>query len=184
MTDVLPYKRRERHEADGVAYFLTFSCYQRRPLFSNDAIKDRFVERLTAVADVSILAWVVMPEHVHLVLAPAPGRSMPGVLRAIKTPFAREVLNRWRAIAWDGLPRLRDEKGHHFWQEGGGHDRIVYGHELREKIAYVHANPCRRGLAATPADYRWSSAAAYVGGRTFGPAIDFDSVPRGPRPLV
>jgi len=66
-------KRLKRIEHPNHIRFLTFSCYQRLPLFGNDAIKDAFVVHLDssrARAGFRIHAWVVMPEHVHLLIWP------------------------------------------------------------------------------------------------------------------
>jgi REP-associated tyrosine transposase len=50
----------------------------------------------------------------------------------------------------------------HFWQPGGGYDRnIISGHELLEKVNYIHTNPVRRGLVKHVIDWPWSSARWY-----------------------
>ena len=52
-----------------------------------------------------------------------------------------------------------------FWQRGGGHDRNLRSDDdMREKIAYIHMNPVRRGLVEKPTDWDWSSACDYEGG--------------------
>ncbi|MEM7806829.1 MAG: transposase [Planctomycetota bacterium] len=68
-----PQKLMRRYEDDGSVRFLTFSCYRRLPLLRNDRIKDRFaahLARATQPPDVRLIAWVVMPDHVHLLLQP------------------------------------------------------------------------------------------------------------------
>ncbi len=58
---------------------------------------------------------------------------------------------------------------HHFWQVGPGCDNNLYtpatGHAA---IVYIHNTPGRRGRAATPTDWRWSSARDWA---------DLDDVP-------
>ena len=182
-----PRKTRVRYELPGTARFLTFSCYQRLPLFQNERINERFVERLTQTAikhEVATLAWVIMPEHVHLIVS-FESSSIANWLSALKRPFAIEVLRRWRQLNAPILARLRDSAGEdHFWQVGGGYDRNVVGDVLRERIHYCHANPVKRGLASTSIDWRWSSARNYASvGESLGPAIAFDLVPRGHQKL-
>ena len=153
-------KKLRRLEVPGTARLLTFSCYRRLPLFGNDRIKDRFVEHLcraTHSADANVFAWVVMPEHVHLVLL-LEGRTVESFLRSLKSPFASEVLARWRQLR---APIL-DAVGNTFWQRGGGYDRNVFGDELLEKIRYCHANPVDRRLCGTSIDWRWSSAGVRI----------------------
>ncbi len=120
------------------------------------------------------MAWVIMPEHFHLLLRPAAEQTAATILRRLKAPFARRVLARWRELDAPVIPRIRARSGQlHFWQVGGGYDRnLVSQAEVLEKINYIHANPVRRGLAATPTEYRWSSAAHYAGDSSYrGPVI-------------
>ena len=186
---MLPPKRTlHRHEIPGTARFLTFSCFRRLPLFNNEIIRDRFVEHLVRVAakpGVDVLAWVIMPEHVHLVLA-LEDIEAESLLRSLKRPFSSEVLARWREIGTPLLAKLRDRPGtHHFWQKGGGYDRNVISDELLEKIRYCHRNPITRGLVQTSVDWKWSSARAYENREdAIGPTINFDLLPRGSKSLT
>jgi putative transposase len=183
-----PMKTLERHALPGVARFLTCSCYRRLRLFAHDKTKDAFVAHLTATLaahDVRLLAWVIMPEHVHLVVYPADPAAVPAFLRTLKRPFARKLLDHWRLRNHPIITRLRDRQGDtHFWQPGGGYDRDVVGDELLEKIRYTHANPVTRGLAPNPLAWKWSSAAAYHDPAAPGPPIAFDLIPRHTRPLI
>jgi putative transposase len=63
-------RKLQRHDVPGTARYLTFSCHRRLPLLNHPAIRNRFVAHLlraTGETDLRILAWVVMPEHVHLI---------------------------------------------------------------------------------------------------------------------
>ena len=60
-----------------------------------------------------------------------------------------------------------------FWQAGGGYDRNIRDEEeMLEKARYIHANPVRRGLVDSPADWKWSSARWYEGVRDGELVID------------
>ena len=160
--------RPRRFEHLGDARFVTFSCVGRLPLLGTAAIRDAFVERLGRARELrgfELYAWVVMPEHVHLLLRPGAGDTLAGVLQVIKQPFAKRVVARWREIGAPVLERMRRGDGRIvFWQRGGGYDRNVRdGDEFRKKIAYIHANPVRRGLVEREVDWEWSSARQYVG---------------------
>ncbi len=171
-------KRLRRYEIPGHARFLTFSCYQQRPLLMGDELKELLVAQIVAVRRrdaFRLHAWVVMPDHVHLLLTPTlPRWPVSEILRCIKRPFARDVMRRWRTEDVRLVRDLRSSWGStHFWQRGGGYDRNVETlEECREKIGYMHANPVRRRLAASPCDWRWSSARWYAGNRTDGVAVD------------
>ena len=129
-------------------------------------------------------AYVVMPEHVHLVVRPCPGVKICQVLTTVKQSVSKRALVWLRENAPDFLTRLEDRRPngrvvHRFWQRGGGYDRnLVDAQEIHEKIDYVHANPVRRGIAASVLDWRWSSARAWQTGVDGPIPIDRDSVPR------
>ena len=171
------WRHRKRYEQAGDGRYLTFSCYQRMQLFGNDRIKDAFADHLEECRQENgfrLIAWVVMPEHVHLLVIPAADGTVSEVLRAIKEPFARSVLTRWRELDAPILSRLVDSRGAtRFWLRGGGYDRnIVSDSELIEKIGYIHANPVRRGLVENETAWPWSSARWYCSDRTGPVQID------------
>jgi putative transposase len=67
---------------------------------------------------------------------------------------------------------------HRFWQRGGGYDRNIRTvKEMHEKIAYIHANPVRRGLVERVADWPWSSWRAWDEGIDDPLSIDRESLP-------
>jgi putative transposase len=174
-----PHRRtRRRVEHTNHLRFLTFSCYHRLPLLRNPRIAAAFVDRLARERNrlrFALIAWVVMPDHVHLLLWPAMQVApVPRILRDLKGPFGRAVLSRWSALDAPILGRLAASDGiRHFWQLGGGYDRNVFSDkEIAEKIDYIHLNPVRRGLAERANDWTWSSARWYAGVREGQLAID------------
>jgi putative transposase len=160
-------KTRQRFENEREVRFLTFSCFQHLALFENDAIKDKFVEVLEAVRRKTrfrLYAWVIMPDHVHLLIEPSlPDYPVATILKELKGSFANIVLRRWRELDAPILRRLRDRKGKlHFWQLGGGYDRNVFtAEELIKYLNYIHWNPVERELVRDPVEWRWSSALWY-----------------------
>jgi len=95
-----------------------------------------------------------MPDHVHLFLWPDDSvATVSHILSAIKTRTARRLLP---------ILRIKEKSLTNLWLPGGGHDRFIYSrHEIEEKIKYIHENPVRKGLAAEPWEYRWSSACRF-----------------------
>jgi len=80
------------------ARFLTYSCYKRQRLFAGSEIRDLYLLELQRQSDrhgFGVIAYVVMPEHVHLIVEPNDGRIGP-VLRGLKQGFARDMLARMR----------------------------------------------------------------------------------------
>lgn len=134
-------------------------------------------------------AFVLMPEHVHLLIYPTKSYSTSRILSSLKQPVAKRAILFVKRQAPQFLPAMRDaqpsgKKSIRFWQRGGGYDRNLWSPQhIWETIAYIHANPVRRGLCDSPADWKWSSASEYLA-NTQGPLrIDTDSLPDDPRCL-
>jgi putative transposase len=177
-----PRRRLKRIEQPTHARYLTFSCYHRLPLLQNDTIKLAFRDALHQARDrhgFALYAWVIMPEHVHLLAQPAgDADNVQSILRRLKSPFATQVITRWRQLDAPILPRITDAAGRtRFWQPGGGYDRnIITDAALFHAIDYIHANPVRRGLVNIPTNYPWSSARWYAGDQD-------DTIPMDPLPV-
>jgi REP element-mobilizing transposase RayT len=89
-------------------------------------------------------AWVIMPNHVHLLLTAHmnPARLL-GSLKGSTARWANEFLG---------------QTGKPFWQDES-YDRLVRDNKEFERIrGYIEQNPVRAGLARTPEEYPWSSA--------------------------
>jgi len=151
--------------------FLTFSCYRRLNLLGNPRIRDALAREIFAArakCGFRLQAWVIMPEHVHLVLAAAdPEWPVERILPQIKAPFAQNIIGRWRKLGVRGagaLSKITDGSGRvRFWQPGGGFDRAARNiDKLVREGNYVHRNPVKRGLAACESGWKWSSAHEYI----------------------
>ncbi len=166
-------RKRVRHfDEGGDAHFLTFSCYHRLPLLSKDRTRNWFVEALQASRQkyrFDLWAWVIMPEHVHLLIWPRRPKYKTGLILAdIKRPVGQRAIAFLAEHSPDFLERLtvrnRSRTYRRFWQAGPGQDRNVYDPKTaHEIIEYMHANPVRRGLVDRPEDWPWSSAAHWAG---------------------
>ncbi|MBO6740547.1 MAG: transposase [Phycisphaerales bacterium] len=168
----------KRIEAPNHIRFLTFSCYQQLPLFNNDRIKDAFVDHIhntRTKTNFHLIFWVIMPEHVHLLIWPDIERApVSKIVWHLKREFAKKVIGRWNELDAPILSKIRTMKGEfRFWQHGGGYDRNITSQlELEEKLHYIHQNPVKRGLAPTQTDWPWSSASWYAGCREHTIPID------------
>jgi REP-associated tyrosine transposase len=95
-------------------------------------------------------AWVVMPNHVHLLIPPSVPLPEPmKSLKGITAKRANEMLGR---------------TGEPFWQDEGYDHAVRVPQEFERTGRYVENNPVRAGLAAEAEKYRWSSAAGETGG--------------------
>ncbi len=165
----------------GHIHFLTFSCYRRLPFFKSDRTKEWLVEAIVKAIEkhkFGLLAYVIMPEHTHLLIQPEPlDYDIAVILKAIKQPVSRRAKGflEEENPAW--IRKLTVKRGSkevfRFWQAGPGYDRNIRDEkELLEKIQYIHNNPVKNGLVATPEDWIWSSASWYLDSRTGKIPID------------
>jgi putative transposase len=165
-------KRRRRFDGDMAPRELTFSCYKGYQFLARDRVRIWFVEALQKVRQerpVDLWAWVLMPEHVHLLVAPREADVAIGEFQgAIKELVARKAIRWLEQNAPEWIPRITVKEGsgtrRRFWQPGGGFDRSVEKLEtLQLMIEYIHLNPVRRGLVQRAIDWEWSSARWYAG---------------------
>lgn len=115
---------------------------------------------------VELIAWVVMPEHVHLIVVPPSDGSadIAAYLSHLKRTHATRILERWKQLQTPILDRIRERNGRlKYWQPGGGFDRNVRDHEeLLTIVDYIHSNPVKRGLVARKEQWRWSSVRRHL----------------------
>ncbi len=153
----------------GHLHFLTFSCYKRLPFLKSSRSRDIFVQelgRLRTELGFRLIGYVVMPEHVHLLVDEPPGATPSIVLHRLKLRVAKRLRKRRRRVpaAQISLPFEEcKERAPSFWQPRF-HDFNVYSSGKKaEKLDYMHANPVKRGLANHPKDWPWSSWAFHHG---------------------
>ncbi len=113
-----------------------------------------------------LLGYVVMPEHVHLLISEPPQGTPSTVLQKLKLGVARKLRKRKKSVCIAQLPlpfEVTREPLRAFWQ-ARFYDFNVYSEgKKREKLNYMHANPVVRGLVKHPKDWAWSSWAFYYG---------------------
>ncbi len=176
----------KRYDVEGDAHCLTFSCFRRLPLFSRERSCLWMIRALQLGREKNqydLWAYAIMPEHVHIVLLPQQGVRIRDILSTLKQSVSKHAILWLQRHSPGFLSQLEDlqpngKRSYRFWQRGGGYDRNLRTlADVYEKIEYVHANPVRRGLARTPADWPWSSCRAWQTGEEIPITIDRDSLP-------
>ncbi len=119
--------------------------------------------------DFRTVAFVFMPEHVHLLVYPvSPSAKVDGLLKAIKRPYSfriKQLLVQSNSPLLKQLmiPQRPGVKAFRFWQKEPGYDRnLTYSESVLAAIDYIHQNPVRRGLVERAVDWKWSSARFYL----------------------
>ncbi|RJP77283.1 MAG: transposase [Candidatus Zixiibacteriota bacterium] len=149
-----------RHYDDmGTVRFVTFSCYRRLPDLNHPSAKPILIEEIANARNKHgflLFGYVLMPEHVHLVLLPPARMKLGSVIGEIKSHSARRFFSSTGS---------RPDTVNVFWQ------KRCYDHNCRnlesvwEKINYCHNNPVKRGLVCNPSEWQWSSYNWYRGER-------------------
>ena len=145
-------------------HFITWSCYHRRPWFARPRRRNLFLKVLEQVRQrysFVIVGYVVMPEHIHLLISEPEKGNPSRVMQAVKQGFARRVLRKRRAST---QAELFGREAEPVWQRRF-YDFNVWSECKRiEKLRYMHRNPVKRGLVLEPEQWRWSSYRDYADG--------------------
>ena len=148
-------------------HFLTFSCYRRRPYLGTVRARNRFVSILNEVRlryAFALIGYVVMPEHVHLLIG-EPRKGNPSkVLQVLKQRVSRALRGkRFAPVKQLRLPfSAAEQESPAFWQRRFYDFNVWSEKKMREKLIYMHKNPVARKLVIHPKDWPWSSWSHYA----------------------
>jgi putative transposase len=138
-----------RFQQAGDIHFLTFSCHDRLPYLSSAVARELFelsLEQMRKRYVFHVFGYVIMPEHVHLMVSEPGSGMLDRAIQALKTSVSKQSNQR------------------PFWL-ARYYDFNVHSEEKRiEKLKYIHRNPVIRGLVARPEDWKWSSFRHYLTG--------------------
>jgi len=147
----MPWGLKRFHESRQL-HFLTFSCHKRRPNFRTPESRNTFesaLERVRQQYGLCVYGYVVMPEHVHLLVNETERGTLAQAMQSLKQGVARKLALRAADPFWQA--RYYD---FNLWSE----------RKFVEKLRYIHRNPVKRGLVARPGDWAWSSFHHYLSG--------------------
>ncbi len=164
-------RQRNIFEKYGDIFFVTSTVAGHINLFSDKSLCKIFMENLEYYqtrGDYRIIAYILMPDHFHLVLRVNPDHLISKCVGNLKRITSRKISeylfrnNRVRQL--DRLQkavRLESTNDSRIWKYR--FDSLVINNEyiLRQKIDYVHNNPVRRGLVENACDWPYSSASNY-----------------------
>ena len=155
------YRVHELHHA----HFITATIVEWLPVFTCAACCDLIVRSFAFCREkkgLQIYGWVILDTHFHAILA-AP--ELAAVLRDLKSFTAKEILAQLERERREWLlNQLRYYRAAHkattdqVWQEGSHPQAIMSDVMLEQKLEYLHNNPVKRGLVASPEHWRYSSA--------------------------
>ena len=138
----------KRFQQEGHLHFVTFSCYRRRPYLAEPGAYATFEQTLEAVRikhNFLINGYVLMPEHVHLLVSEPETTLLANTLKHLKQTTSR---------------KLKGDRDH-FWQPRYYDFNVITEAKRVEKHRYMHRNPVKRQLVDKPEDWPWSSYRFY-----------------------
>ncbi len=137
-----------RYQQTGQCHFLSFSCYRRQPNLVTPSARTLFESSLEATRrryNFHVLGYVVMPEHVHLLLTEPANEPLSKAVQALKQFVSRQL-----------------KTDQPFWQTRYYDFNVRTERKRIEKLRYIHRNPVTRGLVASPEAWMWSSFRQYA----------------------
>jgi putative transposase len=119
-------KKRKSYDDEPGVHALTFSCYRRRPFLNDPKVRELFLESLGRARNrhgFLLWAYVLMPEHVHLVIS-TQGARVRSMLKAIKQPTTQRTVRFLKEcdpnrLAWMISGMKRANSPYSLWQGGG-----------------------------------------------------------------
>ena len=139
------YRRFTGHD---LPFFVTTNTVDRTPLFAAEAsvlLLTQVIAEVRHETKFRLHAWVLMPDHIHMVLSTPNVVAVGDVMRLVKGRFANRH-NR------------QTERCGSVWQSRFHERALRNDAALMRAIDYVHMNPVEAGLVERAEDYRWSSA--------------------------
>ena len=152
----MPEGLRRLHQS-GQSHFLTFSCYHRAPLLERMQMQGAFLlalEQIRLRFSMRVYGYVVMPEHVHLLVSEPAEKMLSKAMQLLKTNVSTQA-------------RKHGERGageSHFWQARYFDRNVRNDDGFVAQLRYIHRNPVKRSLCAKPEDWPWSSFRAWAQG--------------------
>ena len=157
----------ERFHGAGDLHFVTFSCYHRQPFLGSATRRDLFLKIFEEVRqryEFVVVGYVVMPEHIHLLISEPNVGNPSTVMQVLKQRVSRTMHRSRRRTRseqkclWEEAPVRKYQP---FWQRRFYDFNVWSAKKRNEKINYMHFNPVKRGLVKHPKDWVWSSYGFY-----------------------
>jgi putative transposase len=146
-------------------HFITCSCYRRWPLLNSVRSRNRFLsilEQTRVRYRFVVVGYVVMPEHIHLLLTEPEVGTPSTVMQVLKQRTARALLPKRKRRDRRQRALFGEEPCRAFWSARFYDFNVWTTRKRMEKLRYMHRNPVQRGLVASPEQWRWSSYRFYL----------------------
>ncbi len=158
-------------------HFLTMTIVDWIDVFSRSNQKTAIVDSLKYCQEnkgLAILAYVIMPNHIHIICRADGKVGLSGIIRDFKSYTAKQIIKlireepesrrEWMLDAFSKAAKhLKKDSKYQVWQSGNHALEIQTPKFFKEKLRYIHNNPVEEMLVSYPEDYLFSSARNYAG---------------------
>jgi putative transposase len=169
-------KKLKRYCGKGDLHYITFGCYHRLKLLRSVRARNLFVRTLDEVRRkyaFRLVGFVVMPDHVHLLIGEGEKANPSTVIHGLKLRVSKRMRRRKKRAPGQMSFAFPEVWAPQFWQRRFYDFNVYSARKIREKLEYMHRNPVTQKLVQDPIDWIWSSYSAYSGRGTPMIAIDF-----------
>jgi putative transposase len=154
-------------------YFVTLTAVKHRHVFRQEILRRLIIDSLDCMrlrGRFKLYAFVIMPNHVHVIIQCSIDDPLADVIRDLKKYIAERLIRHYRVegnqqvLAFLRSAATRHRQQHQVWEEGYDARDVFSPDFLRQKMTYIHDNPCQPHWAHVehPEDYVWSSARFYL----------------------
>jgi REP-associated tyrosine transposase len=157
----------KRHYGQGDLHFITFCCYHRRRYLETVRSRNLFLKVLGEVRtkfEFRLIGYVLMPEHVHLLISEPKTGNVSRVLQVLKQRVSRAMRGKRKRPSRGQLAlKFGDamKEDRRFWQRRFYDFNVWSDAKRKEKLHYMHANPVMERLVEHPKEWPWSSFSFY-----------------------
>jgi putative transposase len=160
---------RKQFENIGTTYFITTTVINFLKLFSKkDDYYDILIDNLRFYINkynITLLGYVLMPNHLHLLILIPEGRSVSDFMRDFKKytslKIKEKLIKDGKSMIIDKLRNLSGTGNFKLWMDRFDSIPIGSTHVLETKLNYIHYNPVKAGLVKEMIDWKYSSARNY-----------------------
>jgi len=161
-------------------HFVTFSTVQWVDALSRPVYKDIVIDSLRYCIvnkGLNLYAYVIMSNHVHLIISAREGTQLSDILRDLKKYTSKRLIkaiennpqeSRRSWILWlfrSAGQANSNNKNYQFWQHDNHPVQLSDNQMMEQRLHYLHENPVKAGLVFEPHQYVYSSAVDYAGGK-------------------
>ena len=161
----------KRYRMEGSIYYITSVTYNRLKIFTQPAFVILLIDSLNYYRyqySCKIIGYVIMPDHVHLLILPRDEKAVTDFMRDFKRFTSGRIARQakvegkidWLSI-FESAGTETDRAEYKVWQDSFWEQSIYTKHFLKQKLDYIHLNPVRAGIVESAAEYPYSSHRNY-----------------------